>query len=490
MNRRDFLRTVGFGAAAMPLAKRLTAAEGDSTRPNILWIMAEDVCPDLSCYGAKAVHTPHLDKLAAQGIRFERAFTTAPVCSASRSAMMTGFHQNYIGAHQHRTGKKRPLPYGIKPIPHLLAEAGYFTCLMDKKTDCNFTTGKPLFMGRDWKQRKAGQPFFAQYTSHGTHRSWKRDPQRPIDIKDVEIPPYYPDNDFVRRDWANGLEQIQLTDRDIGRLLKRLDDEGLTDNTVVFFCGDHGRCHIRGKQFLYDGGIRVPMIMRWPGKVKPAQVCGDMITSIDISATILEIARVKPPHKLHGESLLRPDRDRRKYVFAARDKMDNTHDAMRAIRSKDFKYILNLMPERAYCQLNEYKEKQYPMLALMNVMNIKGQLNPAQARFMAAKKPPEELYDLRKDPHEVHNVAEDPAYQEVKKDLRAELEKWRKTIKDQGVSEEFRKGGWPAKYPTRTLEEWQKKLEQWKPYVLKGGPHPGKKKRKARKGKKGSNQVS
>ena len=479
MNRRDFLRTVGVGAAALPLAGRLAGVQGDAARPNMLWIMAEDICPDLSCYGTKGVQTPHLDKLASQGIRFERAFTTAPVCSASRSAMMTGFHQNYVGAHQHRTGKKQPLPYGIKPIPHLLQEKGYFTCLMDKKTDCNFTTDKPLFMGRDWKGRKAGQPFFAQYTSHGTHRGWKRDPQRPIDTKDVEVPPYYPDNEFIRRDWANGLEQIQLTDGDIGRLLKRLDDEGLADNTVVFFCGDHGRCHIRGKQFLYDGGIRVPMMMRWPGKVKPAQVCDDLVMSIDISATVLEIAGVQPTHKLHGQSLLRPDRDKRKYVFAARDKMDNTHDAMRAIRSKDHKYILNLMPERAYCQLNEYKERQYPALAMMNVMNMKGQLNPAQARFMAAKKPPEELYDLRKDPHEINNLAEDPAYQAIKKALRAELEKWRKTtIKDQGVSEAFRKGGCSAKYPTRTLAEWEKKLEQWKPYLFKGAPHPGRKKRK------------
>jgi len=408
MDRRDFLKAAGMGALAISV-KQLPAAEKKDARPNILWIMAEDICPDLSCYGARGVKTPHLDKFASQGIRFNNAFATAPVCSASRSAMMTGFHQNYIRAHQHRTSNKKPLPYGIKPVPHLLAEAGYFTCLMDRKTDCNFTTPKPLFMGKDWKQREDGRPFFAQYTSHGTHRSWKRDPDRPIDIKDVDIPPYYPDNDFVRRDWANGLEQIQLMDRDVGRLLKRLEDEGLADNTVVFFIGDHGRCHIRGKQFLYDGGIHIPMLMRWPGKVEPAQVSYDMVTSIDICATILQIAGVKPPQKLHGESLLRPGRAKRKYVFAARDKMDETHDAMRAVRSKDFKYILNLMPERAYCQLNHYKEKMYPMLALMNVMNMKGQLAPEQARFMAAKKPEEELYDLRKDPHEVHNVAGDPA---------------------------------------------------------------------------------
>lgn len=474
MNRRSFLKATGLSATALPLARHLSLAAGEPPRPNILWIMAEDICPDLSCYGAKGVHTPHLDKLASEGVRFTNAFTTGAVCSASRSAMITGFHQNYIGAHQHRTPKndKKPLPYGIKPIPHLLEEAGYYTCLMDRKTDCNFVTDRPFFVGKDWKERKADQPFFAQYTSHGTHRRWNRDPERPIDIKDVEIPPYYPDNDYVRRDWTNGLEQIQLMDRDVGSLLRRLDDEGLADNTAVFFIGDHGRCHIRGKQFLYDGGIHIPMMMRWPGTVQPGQVSDDMVMSIDICATILNVAGVTPPHELHGEDLLRPNRSEREYVFAARGKMDSTHDAMRAIRSKDFKYILNLMPERAYCQLNEYKERMYPMLALMNVMNMKGELTPEQAHFMAAKKSQEELYDLRTDPHEVHNVASAPAYQDTKRKLRAELEKWREKIKDQGVSDEFRQGGWPSTYPTRTLEEWEAKVEEWRAYLFDGAPHP------------------
>jgi uncharacterized sulfatase len=278
-----------FAAACFVLSNfcsQISAAEDEKTRPNILWIAIEDWSPDMSCYGTKGIHTPHVDKLASQGIRYETAFTTSPVCSTSRSAMMTGFHQNYIRANQHRENNKQPLPHGIKPIPHLFAEAGYYTALMSYKTDCNFTPGSKseLFMGEDWSERKPGQPFFARITFGGTHRSWNRDPQRPIDIQDVEIPPYYPDTDFVRRDWANGLEQMQLVDRQVGELLKRLDDEGLAENTIVFFIGDHGRCHIRGKQFLYDGGIRIPMIMRWPGKVAAGQVSNDLVMSIDICA--------------------------------------------------------------------------------------------------------------------------------------------------------------------------------------------------------------
>ena len=469
-------------------------------RPNILWITIEDWCPELSCYGTKGIETPHVDKLASEGIRYANAFTTAPVCSASRSAMMTGFHQNYIGAHQHRTYVKKVLPYGIKPIPKLFEKAGYYTCLMSWKTDCNFLPDnkEDLFMGlTDWTQRKPGQPFFARISFGGTHRAFNRDPERPIDIKDVELPPYYADTPFIRRDWANGLEQMQLVDREVGALLKRLEEEGLADSTIVFFIGDHGRCHIRGKQFLYDGGIHIPMIMRWPGKVRPRQVSDNMVMSIDICATILEAAGITPPVPLHGKSLLGKEVENRKYVFSARGKMDETHDAMRAIRSKDHKLILNLMPERPWCQYNRYKEGGYPMLAEMNILNMKGLLTPQQAAFLAPTKPEIELFDLRKDPHEIHNVANDPEYAKVKAEMLAELENWRSNvIKDQGVSDEFRaldvfpascpvskvdgwveanagnydfnKYGWPAWYPTRTLQEWKKARQLWEPYVFRG----------------------
>lgn len=476
-----------------------SAVAEEVSRPNILWITIEDWSPDLSCYGTKGIHTPHVDKLASEGIRYETAFTTSPVCSTSRSAMMTGFHQNYIGAHQHRTDDKKPLPYGIRPIPHLFADAGYHTSIMSWKTDCNFVpnTRDELFMGNDWSERKPGQPFFARITFGGTHRAWKRDPARPIDPKDVELPPYYADTPFIRRDWANGLEQMQLVDREVGDLLKRLDEEGLADNTIVFFIGDHGRCHIRGKQFLYDEGTRIPMIMKWPGKVKPGQVNNDLVMSIDICATILEAAGIKAPVALHGKSLFSDEVEQRKYVFAARDKMDDAHDAMRSIRSKQHKLILNLMPERPYCQFSHYKEGAYPPLAEMNLLNLKGQLTPEQAAFFAPRKPEIEMFDLAKDPHEVHNVADDPAYASVKKELLAELQNWRdNVIKDQGVSDEFRavgvfpetcptatvgewveqnvknydfsKSGSPPWFPTRTQEEWEKAVELWKPYVFRG----------------------
>ncbi|MDA8744293.1 sulfatase [Rubripirellula amarantea] len=474
-----------------------------TAKPNILWITIEDWSPDLSCYGTKGIETPYVDQLASEGIRYERAFTTSPVCSTSRSAMMTGFHQNYIRANQHRENHKQPLPHGIKPIPHLLKEAGYFTALMSNKTDCNFLPDQKdeLFEGTDWKQRRPDQPFFARITFSGTHRSWKRDPQRPIDAADIELPPYYADTPLIRRDWANGLEQMQLVDREVGTILKRLEDEGLSGNTLVFFIGDHGRCHIRGKQFLYDGGIRVPMIVRWPGEVAAGQVSDELVMSIDICATILDVAGAKSAVPLHGQSLFDKTLDQRKYVYAARDKMDETHDAMRAIRSKDHKLILNLMPERPWCQYNHYKEGAYPALAEMNALHMQGALTPAQSAFFAPTKPEIELFDLTRDPYEINNVADDPNYADVRTEMLAALEDWRmNVIDDQGVSAQFRaegvypserpeglvddwvnandknfdfhKHGWPAWYPTRTLEQWQEAKATWEPWVFRSVDDP------------------
>ena len=322
-------------------------------------------------------------------------------------------------------------------------------------------------MGKDWSERAAGQPFFAQITFTGTHRKWMRDPERPINIAEVELPPYYPDLPLAKRDWANGLEAAQRVDRQIGALLQRLEDEGLEENTLVFLIGDNGRCMPRGKQFLYDGGIQVPIIARWPGHIKPGLVSDDMVMTIDISATILEAAGIEPGYETHGKSLFGNDVKNRHYIFAARDKMDDTHDAMRAIRSAEFKLIHNLMPERAYCQYNRYKEASYPVLALLNVLNLKGKLPPQQAAFMAPVKPEFELFDMQADPFELNNLAADPAYAEVKEELLAALNRWREEINDQGVTEEFRKGGWPADYPTRSLEEWEKILALWEPWVFR-----------------------
>jgi len=445
----------------------------NETRPNIVWIMLEDWGYQLSCYGEPGIETKNVDEIAKNGIRFINSFCSSPVCSPSRSAMMTGFHQNYIGVNQHRTARKfgfpkKPLPDSIKPITQLLHNAGYYTCLMlSKKTDLNFTYEGKLFDGNDWNERKKDQPFFAQITFEKTHRKWQRDSINSINIKDVVLPPYYPQTDLAKRDWANGLEAMQIVDRQVGEILERIKQEGIEDNTVVFLIGDNGRCMPRGKQFLYDGGIQVPIIVKWPKKIKKAKVSEDLVTTLDISKTILDIAGVKTPIPLHGKNLFDGSTNIRKYIFAARDKMDSTYDAMRAIRSKEFKLIHNLMPERPYCQYNRYKENMYPVLALLNVMNLKGELNKNQQAFMANHKPEFELYDLINDPYELTNLANDPAYKKIKEEYFTELNKWRKSVNDKGVNESFRKGGWSADFPTRTLKEWEARLDGFEPWVFR-----------------------
>ena len=289
MNRRDFIKTVGAGTVGLALPTRLLAEKAGSDRPNIMWILSEDISPDLSCYGTPAVQTPNLDKLAREGIRFTNAYTTSPVCSPSRSAMITGMYQTSIGAHHHRSHRSDgyTLPEPVQPITEYFRRAGYFTANVTTaapgvrgsgKTDFNFKTTNKPFDGSDWNQRKDGQPFFAQLSISMTHRGghWKNLRQKldnPVDPAEVKLPPYYPDHPIARDDWATYLNSIQVMDGYVGKILKRLDDEGLANNTVVIFIGDHGRCHVRGKQWLYDGGIHIPLIVRWPAKLKPGQVC-------------------------------------------------------------------------------------------------------------------------------------------------------------------------------------------------------------------------
>ncbi len=193
----------------------------------------------------------------------------------------------------------------------------------------------------------------------------------------------------------------------------------------------------------------------------------DLVQMIDVTATILDAAGVDPPYELHGKNLFGEAVQNREYVFAARGRMGSTHDAMRTIRSKRFKLIHNLMPERAWLQYSGYKEDSYPMLAEMNVLNLQGKLNDDQAKFFAPSKPEFELFDLQEDPHELNNLADDPHHASLKDELLAELYDWRAFIKDEGVSKAFRFGGLSSKYPTRTLEGWQERLDAWKPWVFR-----------------------
>jgi len=465
MRRRDFLKTVGCGTAALLSGcttqktsthtkatahyqnrPRKSASKGPASQPpNVLWLISEDTCPDIGCYGASLVKTPNLDKLAAEGARFTNAFVTAPVCSASRSCFMTGLYQTTIGAHNHRShrddGYKLPPPAAV--ITEYFRRAGYFTSncagLSYKKpgkTDWNFTPNTQPFDGTDWSQRKPGQPFFAQINFSMTHRDFKRDKNNPIDPAKVELPPYYPDHPVTRRDWADYLEAVQVLDTEIGVALQWLAKEGEADNTIIVYFGDNGRPHVRGKQWLYEGGIHVPLIVRWPGRIAPGTVRDDLVSTVDLAPTCLAAIGVAPPEHLQGYDFLGPEKRTRKYVFAARDRCDGTVDRIRCVRSKRYKYIRNYHPDRPYTQFNAYKKLQYPVLTVMQVLHKQGKLTPDQEKFMASTRPREEFYDLQNDPHELHNLADAPKHKKAMQKHSRKLDEWIKATSDQGETPE------------------------------------------------------
>ncbi len=439
-SRRVFIQHTSIAALASALSAASSTAKTD--KPNVVWISGEDVCPDIGCYGNKLVHTPNIDNFANQGVLFTNAFTTSPVCSASRSAFMTGMYQTSIGAHHHRSHRDDgyQLPEGVHLITDWFRDEGYFTCNVKPvnstvkataKTDFNFNVENP-FDGDDWGQRNDGQPFFAHINFPETHRKFKVDPDHPVDPDEVNLPPYYPDHPIARKDWALYLETVNHLDRKVGAVLKRLDDEGLSDNTIVFFFGDHGRAHVRGKQWLYDGGIHVPLIVRWPGKLPAGEVRDQLVSAIDLAPTALHLAGADVPDVLQGQLFLGENTYQRDYVVAARDRCDETMDRIRCIRTKEFKYIRNFMPDRPYLQINRYKETSYPMIRLMRRLHKDGKLTPAQQHFMALARPTEELYDLRHDPHEIHNLANSPAHQNKLKRMRSRLERWIDVTGDRG----------------------------------------------------------
>ncbi|MCE6992625.1 sulfatase [Dyadobacter sp. CY323] len=401
-------------------------------RPNILWIVANDISPDLNCYGNKLVHTPRLDQLASEGVLYKNFITAGAVCSPSRSSFITGMYSVSINCQNQFPKNKTELPAGIAPVTDYFRKAGYYVANTGgtKMTGPHYTgynfvhEPKQMHDGFDWRGRAKDQPFFAQVHLTYTHRPFKRDPSHPVDPDKIVVPPYYPNHPVARKDWALYLETMQLLDQQVGEILDRLKQDGLAENTIVFFFGDHGQPHVRGKQFLYDGGINAPLIIRWPGHLKPGTKSDRVINNIDLPAASLQAAGITVPKTMQGIDFLDKTSKPRTYAFAARDRCDETLDRIRAVRTKDFKYIRNFFPDRPYTQFNAYKKLEYPVLTLMQVLKSKGELNADQARFMADTRPAEELYDLKKDPFEMHNLAGDQVYNAKLKELRGQMDQW------------------------------------------------------------------
>jgi arylsulfatase A-like enzyme len=444
---RRFLAAIAAALASIVIGEYMQAAD----RPNILWLVAEDLGPELGCYGTRQVWTPNLDHLATQGVRYTRAYTTAPVCSASRSAFMTGMYQTTIGAHNHRSHRDDGfrLPAGVRVLSDWMREAGYFTANLEElpeslgfkgtgKTDWNFTYERP-FDSTDWADLKSHQPFFAQINFQETHRAFHA--LKRADPASVVIPPYYPDHPVTRADWAAYLDAASELDSKVGRVLAQLETDGLDGSTIVVFFADHGQCHVRGKQFCYEEGLHIPLIVRWAGHFaapsgwRPGTVDERLLEAIDLAPSMLDIAGAEKPAGMQGRIFLGEHAEPpREVVFGARDRCDETVFRIRTVRDARYRYIRNFTPDRPFMQANEYKERSYPVWNLLKELDAHGKLTPPQKLLTATTMPPEELYDLELDADEIINLAssQDPRHRNALTRLRSMLVQWIIQSDDQG----------------------------------------------------------
>ncbi|MCG8650632.1 MAG: sulfatase-like hydrolase/transferase [Pirellulales bacterium] len=432
------------------------AGPADRDRPNILWISCEDISAHLGCYGDPHAITPHLDRLASEGVRYTNAYTAAGVCAPCRSTIITGMYQNSIGTHHMRCNAK--LPDWLRPFPMLLREAGYY-CTNNSKTDYQFRSPSSQAIWDQsngkahWKNRAAReQPFFAVFNFTGCHESGiaSENKYRSVTAKLSEsqrqdpsalttFPPYYPDTPIAREDWKRNYELITAMDAWAGGLLKQLKDAGEYENTIIFFWSDHGVGLPRAKRWLYDSGTRVPLIVRVPerfrvsGQATPGHVDDQLINSVDFGPTVLHCAGLPLPAYLQGRAFLgRNLSSPRRYAYGARDRMDERYDIIRTVRDKRYRYLRNFEPLKPYYQYMNTPEKGATMKEIRR-LEQSGQMSDAMALFSAQTKPVEELYDLSTDPHEIRNLADRPEYAEKLREMRSALSRWQNDVGDIGL---------------------------------------------------------
>lgn len=421
--------------------------------PNILWISFEDTSPFYGCYGDSVARTPNLDRLATQGCRWSRSFSTAGVCAPARSAVITGMYPISIGTHHMRTKHMNsatpelPTPYSAV-IPHYvrcfseyLRAEGYY-CTNNAKTDYQFDT--PLTAWDEcsseahWRNRpNPDQPFFAVFNLTRTHESgmWPENcPDPKFDPDDMQLPPHFPDTPKVREAMARMYTNIERNDRDLGDLLQQLEDDGLADNTYVFHWSDHGPLP-RGKRWPYDSGIHAPLIARGPD-IQAGIVKGDLVSTVDLGPTMLSLSGIEIPHHMQGRAFLGPQAaPPRDYIYASRDRYDESYDMVRAVRDKRFKYIRNLRPDLPYLLWIPYRNR-HPILQEMWRLHLKGELEGPQTLMFRYPRPVTELYDTDADPHEINNLAGDPSYAAELERLSAALDAWLEDVGDMGEMSE------------------------------------------------------
>lgn len=436
MNHRPLLLVV--------LLCLLSGASAAAAQPNILWITSEDHGPEMGCYGDKLARTPNVDALAARGMRFNLAWSCAPVCAPARTTIITGVYPPATGGQHMRS--MVPLPKKIAMYPTLLRQAGYY-CTNNSKTDYNVrvTTGAESWNESSrqahYKNRPEGTPFFAIFNSTVSHESKirTRPHEQVTSPADVRVPAYHPDNEDTRRDWAQYYDIVSRADEVAGKHLAELQEAGLADETIVFYYGDHGSGMSRSKRWTFNSGLSVPMVVYFPEKYQhlapqeyEAGGASDrLVNFVDLAPTLLSLAGVKPPewmqgHAFAGEHQTAPP----KYMFGFRDRMDERYDFIRTVTDGKYQYIRNYNPHFIYGQYVAYNFVTPSTAAWKRAFDA-GTLNSAQSAFWNLK-PAEELYDLSADPDEVHNLADSPEHQAKLAELRGALRDWCLEIRDLG----------------------------------------------------------
>ena len=429
----------------------LAATNQEPPRPNILWITCEDISPNVGCYGDAYAVTPNIDRLAAQGVRYAHAFAPIGVCAPSRSTLILGTFASSAGTQHMRCNGPRP-DY-LRCFTEYVRETGTY-CSNNEKTDYNFPAPKAAWdessKKAHWRNRKPGQRFFSVFNILTSHESQIRQseaayqkrtadfaPGERHDPAKAPLPPYHPDTPEVRRDWARYADMITAMDKEVGQYLRQLEEDGLADDTIVFYYSDHGAGMPRSKRWLYDSSLRVPMIVRFPEKWKqlapsaPGTVTDRLVSFVDFGPTVLSLLGIKIPAHMQGRPFLGDVAEKpREYIHGFRDRMDDRIDMLRCVRDARWKYIHNYRPDQVWAQYISYMYEM-PTMKVWQRLHDEGKLSEVQDRFFRTK-PAEELYDTVADPWELTNLAADPAQRETLERLRGELRHWILEIRDLG----------------------------------------------------------
>ena len=473
-----FFLLVALLAACSSQENAVTPERLAPARPNVVWIVAEDLSPILPMYGDNTVMTPNLHRLVERGTVYERCYSPSPVCAPSRAALATGMYPISIGAHNMRTQWNRAYleavelepyevvpPAGVRMMSEILREHGYY-CTNNAKTDYQF---QPTLTAWDessnyahYRDRAPGQPFFAVFNLDITHESrlWMPASKAMLRFEDdsfpsrdrpnhgwaenipamrwnlpanhaVPIPPYLMNDDSTRWTVRRAYSNIISMDRQVGRLLDQLEAAGQLDSTIIFFYGDHGGPLPRQKRLLFDSGIRAPLIVSYPGSWDDGRRDSSLVSFVDFAPTVFDMTDTELPNYLQGHSFAEGKAPPREYIHAAADRFDAIPDRSRAVTDGRWKYLRHYHPERPYYPPIAYRENIPAMRSLLRAREA-GLLNATQALWFRETKPAEELFDTRTDPHELLDLAQRPEHAAKLAELRAEMDRFLAEVGDMG----------------------------------------------------------